>query len=729
MNKRKICNKIFTIIMSFVILLTIFAVPDTHVFAKSQVKKLVLTQSKYETYVGKNIAIKVNKSKSAKAYRNAGVEYISSNKRIATVNSKGIVKPKKNGTVKITVVLKKNKKVKAACKVRIYKATNKIKLISKKSYTLKVGKKLRLRAKVISPQKGAMPITWSSSNQKVAKVDSKGNLVARQAGRATIFAKSGKKRVSVKIAVKKDDEENPVDPEEPETPAATNYTYRITPILPPFNEYFFIETDNPDPLSFRFADKSSKYSDDSQIDLCTVSISDNPTIYADINYENTQTGRVNGGYIFDSFDTDGGEFVLQTKDDSGSWVDTDIKFTIASLVDVSDYLISNYAVKSDFFDNMDAVQSGFSSICLYSGSYIRGELYKKVDFWSLSTSPHIDQSLYIQSPYGRRDNKSIFATAIYPFRYDSLGFPGILKSVAQRLDSTVTVAWNENYHYLIDITYNGQTRFYGGAGNGEGQGISQDQITQYFTFGANGTNISLENVRTLLNQYASVEMTDDVPTDGALTWESVCNTVGGGSWVSLTGIRNVFGSTGVAYTYLYRNGDGTSFYSDRMDNGSQMYYSGDLRYASDAWVDGRYIDAWENYVPGAKFEEHPTSDVIVKDVSVPQIEYERSYNVSSGKREYVIKNIIQKPQTILYEYSSADNKWEASGVKFDDGCANHMTLTNMVKEGAIDESYLDAFTLTQDEVTAMAPDRNTNIIPTGYYVYDGTMAPGTYYGN
>ena len=68
-------------------------------------------------------------------------------------------------------------------------------------------------------------------------------------------------------------------------------------------------------------------------------------------------------------------------------------------------------------------------------------------------------------------------------------------------------------------------------------------------------------------------------------------------------------------------------------------------------------------------------------------------------------------------------------MKFDDGCANHMTLTNMVKEGAIDESYLDAFTLTQDEVTAMAPDRNTNVIPTGYYVYDGTMAPGTYYGN
>ena len=41
--------------------------------------------------------------------------------------------------------------------------------------------------------------------------------------------------------------------------SVTAYTYTITPILSPFNEYFFVKTDNPDPTSFRFADKSSVY--------------------------------------------------------------------------------------------------------------------------------------------------------------------------------------------------------------------------------------------------------------------------------------------------------------------------------------------------------------------------------------------------------------------------------------------------------------------------------------
>ena len=39
---------------------------------------------------------------------------------------------------------------------------------------------------------------------------------------------------------------------------AGDYIYKVTPLMPPFNLFFFVETENPDPRTFRFEDKSSK---------------------------------------------------------------------------------------------------------------------------------------------------------------------------------------------------------------------------------------------------------------------------------------------------------------------------------------------------------------------------------------------------------------------------------------------------------------------------------------
>ena len=97
---------------------------------------------------------------------------------------------------------------------------------------------------------------------------------------------------------------------------------------------------------------------------------------------------------------------------------------------------------------MDAVEDGFSSICLYSGSYILGELTRVKDYWGMSTSPHKDQTFYLQSPYSREGSKPLFASAIYPYRYDSLGFPSVLSVVARRLDTAAEISWNADNHYL-----------------------------------------------------------------------------------------------------------------------------------------------------------------------------------------------------------------------------------------------------------------------------------------
>ena len=515
---------------------------------------------------------------------------------------------------------------------------------------------------------------------------------------------------------------------------AAGYSYTITPLLAPFNQYFFVQTDNPDPLSFRFTDKSTKYDEEEQSIIKAVwdTWDDEPTIFQDIKYQNAKTGRVDGGYIFYGYYTDGGEVVLQVANDDGydvTWEDTNVKCKLPALKDSVDYLIDTYAKKSSFFDNMDAVEDGFSSICLYSGSYILGELTRVKDYWGMSTSPHKDQTFYLQSPYSREGSKPLFASAIYPYRYDSLGFPSVLSVVARRLDTAAEISWNADNHYLVDVTYNGETYSYGGQGNGEGKGLSEDKIKKYFTFGSNGTEITLNGSKQLLDDYAKTEMKDDIPRSDALTWENICDTVGDGAWVRLIKIAGIFGATGTTYTYLYKSGDGDEFYTDSAgDNGSEIYWFGDLGYVSDTWVDGRYIDDWERYVPGAKYEDHKYSNILLKR-SVPQIEYDVDYEYNCDKEEYELKytinSIQEKKKNVLYWYNSENKLWTASFSAFDEGCADYDLIKRFVDDGLIDKSYLNECQLTADDVAKLKVDRNTNKVPDDYYIYDRTTKPGT----
>ena len=45
------------------------------------------------------------------------------------------------------------------------------------------------------------------------------------------------------------------------------------------------------------------------------------------------------------------------------------------------------------------------------------------------------------------------------------------------------------------------------------------------------------------------------------------------------------------------------------------------------------------------------------------------------------------------------------------------------------ESVRAACTITMEEALAMNLDRNTNVDPTEYYIYDMTEEPGTYHGS
>ena len=560
--------------------------------------------------------------------------------------------------------------------------------------------------------------------------------------------------------------------------AAADHTYEITPLLSPINQYFYVKTDDPDPMSFRFIDKSTVYAENGGSGSLVVNYDtwdEEMILYSDVVYEDESTGRVKGGYIFTGSSTDGGEVTLQRKKDityseyqklkeagesanigqktettssssGGSvgaktyrivgyykWEDAGVTIKLPKLMSSTDYLVDTYSSKDkSFFENMSAVQSGFSSICLYSGSRIRGELYKTQKNWALSTSPHADQTFYIQSPYSRKNGKSLFATAIYPYRYDSLGFPSVMGSVAKKLDSSATYVWDSNNHYLINVTCGGETKSYGGQGNGKGQQISEDKIIKKFTFGDSEPAITLESAKKLLTDYSKTEMTDDVPREDALTWGQVWNSVGEGTWTRMIGINGILGSSSSTFSYLYQKGDGSYFYKEAAGtNGSEIYWGGNLGYASNTWVDGRYVDKWERYVPGAKFEDYPTANLILKDYSFPLVNYKKTYkSYDSENKKYIYDysdiSVTYKKMIVPFYYNSTGKVWKAdSSVYSDKGYSYYDDVSAMTENGQLDKKVMAAMCLTEDAVKALNVDRNTDTMPASGLIYDRSEKPGT----
>jgi hypothetical protein len=116
--------------------------------------------------------------------------YKSSNTKIAKVSSKGVVTAVKAGTAKITVT---NNGVKKTFKVTVKNpklSTTKKTLKVKKSFTLKITGKV---GKAI----------FTSSDKKVAKVNSKGKITAKKKGTAYITVKTNGIKLNCKITVKK----------------------------------------------------------------------------------------------------------------------------------------------------------------------------------------------------------------------------------------------------------------------------------------------------------------------------------------------------------------------------------------------------------------------------------------------------------------------------------------------------------------------------------------------
>ncbi len=181
--------------------------PQTVKKAPVKISKIKLSGISKKIAAGKKIKLTASIKPSNAA--NKKLTWKSSNKKIATVNSKGIVTMnKKSGgkSVTITATAKDGSKVKAAYKITSMKGVVKKVAISGKT-TVKVGKTLKLKAKVTASKKANKTLKWTSSNKKYATVSSSGKVKALKAGKGkkvkiTAMATDGsgkKKTVIIKI--------------------------------------------------------------------------------------------------------------------------------------------------------------------------------------------------------------------------------------------------------------------------------------------------------------------------------------------------------------------------------------------------------------------------------------------------------------------------------------------------------------------------------------------------
>ena len=151
------------------------------------VAKPGITAKVSQVYVGKNATIKVTKTKVT-----GKVTFKSSNKKVATVNSKGVITGKKAGKAVITVkVGKYTKKLTVKVKKPSFK-------LVKSSVKLKKGKKTTIRVKAAPVSK----VTYKTSNKKVATVNSKGVVTAKKKGTAKITVKCNGITRTFKVTVK-----------------------------------------------------------------------------------------------------------------------------------------------------------------------------------------------------------------------------------------------------------------------------------------------------------------------------------------------------------------------------------------------------------------------------------------------------------------------------------------------------------------------------------------------
>ena len=175
--------------------------PTTPAKPAVKVKSVKLSAKNIYLQFGKKIT--VGASITPKNATNKKIKWKSSNTKIATVSSKGVITAKKKaGKATITVTAKSNKKATAKVTVNVVKKATKVKSVSLKDAKVNVGETVALQP-TYNPKKATISkVSWKSSNKKIATV-SNGIVTGKKAGVATITVTADKKSAKCVVSVSK----------------------------------------------------------------------------------------------------------------------------------------------------------------------------------------------------------------------------------------------------------------------------------------------------------------------------------------------------------------------------------------------------------------------------------------------------------------------------------------------------------------------------------------------
>lgn len=164
------------------------------VTVKQAVTSITLNKSSYTLGIGKSIKLKATVKSTYSSTQK--LKWTSTNVKIATVNSKGVVTGKKKGTVTIKCSATDSSGEYATCKIRVVRQATRITL-NKTTIKMLVGATTKIKATVSPSNASYKTVKWSTSDSKVASIDSNGNITALSVGNCKIYAKakdnSGKK--------------------------------------------------------------------------------------------------------------------------------------------------------------------------------------------------------------------------------------------------------------------------------------------------------------------------------------------------------------------------------------------------------------------------------------------------------------------------------------------------------------------------------------------------------